>query len=115
MLGKALDIRRLQNRMNCLAAVGTLGAVDLTGYLPIEIVGRNINFTDRKIRFLEKAPKCPVGLFAFSCELLNSLNVGFKPHISENLLQKLRDTAISYRFPLEHLIWYHFFSVLIYC
>ena len=82
MLGKTFDIRRRQNRMDRFAAICALGAVDLTGYLPIEIVDRNINFTDRKIRFLEKAPKCPVGLFAFSCELLNSLNVGFKYHKS---------------------------------
>ena len=110
MLGKALDIRRLQNRMNCLAAVGTLGAVDLTGYFPIDIMDRRINTSDGTIRSLEKTPEFPVGLLAFLRKLLNSLNVGFEPHhISENLLQKLRDAAISYPFSLERLAWHHFF------
>ena len=84
MLGKALGIRRLQNRMDCLAAVSALGAVDLPRYFPIEIMDLKINTPDREIRSLEKAPECPVGLFALLCELLNSLNVGFEPHISEN-------------------------------
>lgn len=82
MLGKAPDIRRLQNRMDCLAAIGALGAVDFPGYFPIEIMNRKINTPDREIRSLEKAAECPVGLFALLRELLNSLDVGFKFHIS---------------------------------
>ena len=84
MLGKAPDIRRLQNRMDCLAAVGALGAVDFPGYFPIEIMDRKINTPDREIRSLEKAAECPVGLFALLRELLNSLDVGFESHISES-------------------------------
>ena len=60
MLGKALDIRRLQNRMDCLAAIGALGAVDFPGYFPIDIMDRKINASDREIRSLEKAPECPI-------------------------------------------------------
>jgi hypothetical protein len=84
MLGKALGIRRLQNGMERLAAICALGAVDFSGDFPIEIMDLKINTPDREIRSLEKAPECPVGLFALLCELLNSLNVGFEPHISEN-------------------------------
>jgi hypothetical protein len=83
MLGKASDIRRLQDRMDGLAAVGALGAVDFSGYFPIEIMDRKINPPDREIRSLEKAAECPVGLFALLRELFNSLDVGFKFHISE--------------------------------
>jgi hypothetical protein len=84
MLGKSPDIRRLQNRMDCLTAIGALGAVDFPGYFPIEIMDRKINTPDREIRSLEKAAECPVGLFALLRELLNSLDVGFKFHISES-------------------------------
>ncbi|MGA2467019.1 MAG: hypothetical protein ABSH06_22055 [Thermodesulfobacteriota bacterium] len=83
-LRKALDISRLQNRMDCLTAVGALGAVDFPGDFPIEIMDLKINTPDRQLRSLEKAPECPVGLFALLSELLNSLNVGFEPHISGN-------------------------------
>jgi hypothetical protein len=84
MLGKASDIRRFQDRMDGLAAVGALGAVDFPGYFPIEIMDLKINATGREIRSLEKAAGCPVGLFALSRELLNSLDVGFKCRISES-------------------------------
>jgi hypothetical protein len=84
MLGKAPDIRRLQSRMDCLTAIGALGAVDFPGYFPIETMNRKINTPDREIRSLEKAAECPVGLFALLRELLNSLDVGFKFHLSES-------------------------------
>ena len=84
MLGKTPDIRRLQNRTGCLAAIGALGAVDFPGYFPIEVMDRKINTPNRKIRSLEKAAECPVGLFALFRELLNSLDVGFKIHTSES-------------------------------
>jgi len=85
MLGKARDIRGFQNRVGCLATIGALGAVDFPGYFPIETVDRKINTPDREIRSLEKAAECPVGLFALFGELLNSLDVRFKFHISESL------------------------------
>jgi len=50
MLGKASDIRRFQDRMDRLAAIGALGAVDFPGYFPIEIIDRKINTPDREIR-----------------------------------------------------------------
>jgi hypothetical protein len=84
MLGKALGIRRLQNGMDRLAAICALGAVDFSGYFPIEIMDLKINTPDREIRSLERAPECPVGLLALLRKLLNSLNVSFEPHISEN-------------------------------
>ena len=84
MLGKAPDIRRLQNWMDYLAAVSALGTVDFSGYFPIEIMDRKINHPDREIRSLEKAAECPVGLFALLRELLNSLDVGFESHIPES-------------------------------
>jgi hypothetical protein len=84
MPGKPSDIRQFQNRMNRLAAVGALSAIDFPGYFPIEIMDRKINPPDREIRSLEKAAECPVGLFALLCELLNSLDVGFDFHISES-------------------------------
>ncbi len=83
MLGKAPDIRRLQNRMDCLAAISALGAVDFAGHFPIEIMNLKINSLDRVIRSLEKAPECPVGLIALLRELLDSLDVGFKLHLFE--------------------------------
>jgi hypothetical protein len=67
--------------MDCLAAIGALGAVDFTGYFPVETMDRKINTPDGKIRSFEKATKCPVGLLTLLRELLNSLNVGFKFHI----------------------------------
>jgi hypothetical protein len=85
MLGKALDIRRFQDRMDCLATIGALGAVDFSGDFLIEIADRKINTPDGEIRPFEKTAECPVRLFAFFRELLNSLNVGFKFHISESL------------------------------
>ena len=91
MLGKAPDIRRLQNRMDRLAAVGALGAVDFPGYFLIEIMDRRINTPDGETRSLEKAAECPVGFSALLRELLNSLNVGFESHLSEN--QTLRLTG----------------------
>jgi hypothetical protein len=84
MLGKTFDIRRRQNRMDRFAAICAPGAVDLLRYFPIEFMDCNINFTDRKIRSLEKAPECPVGLLEFLREFLNPLNVGFESHKSEN-------------------------------
>jgi hypothetical protein len=90
MLGKASDIRRFQGRMDGLAAVGALGALDFLGYFPIEIMDLKINPTGRESRSLEKATECPVGLFALLHQLLNSLDVGFKFHISAN-----RATEIS--------------------
>lgn len=84
MLGKALYIRRLQNRTDGLAAVGAFGAVDFPGYFPIEIMDRKINTPDREIRSLEKATECPVGIFALLSELFNPLDVSFKFHISES-------------------------------
>ena len=92
MFCKEPDIGRLENRIDCLAAVSALGAVDFSGYFLIEIMDLKINTPDGKIRSLEKAPECPVGLFTFLCQLLNSLDVGFEPHISENL--PLRNWAI---------------------
>jgi hypothetical protein len=80
MLGKALDICGFQDRMGYLATIGALGAVDFPGDFLIEVVDRKINSPDREIRPLEKAAECPVRLFAFFRELLNSLNVGFKFH-----------------------------------
>jgi hypothetical protein len=71
--------------MGCLATIGALDAVDFPGYFPIEIVDRKINTPDREIRSLEKTAECPVGLFALFRELLNSLDVRFKFHISERL------------------------------
>jgi hypothetical protein len=88
MLGKATDIRRLQNRMDCLTTIGTLGAVDFSGYFPIEIMDCKINTPDREIRSLEKAAECPVGLFALLRALLNSLDIDFKLHISESRSNK---------------------------
>ena len=82
MLGKAPDICGCQDRMGCFATIGALGAVDLPGYFPTEIMDREINTPDREIRSLEKAAECPVGFFALFRELLNSLDVGFKFHIS---------------------------------
>jgi hypothetical protein len=104
MLGKAPDIRRLENRMDCFAAVGAPGAVDFSGYFPIEIMDLKINTPDREIRSLEKAPECPVNLFTLLRELLNSLNVGFEPHIPESRTQRLRSTATFCRVPLERLV-----------
>ena len=98
MLGKASDIHRFQNRMDRLAAVGALGAVDFLGYFPIEIMDLKINTTGRESRSLEKAAECPVGLFALLRQLLNSLDVGFKFHISES-----RATEISGGCKLEWL------------
>ena len=46
MLGKALGIRRLQNGMDRLAAICALGAVDFSGYFPIEIMDLKINTPD---------------------------------------------------------------------
>jgi hypothetical protein len=46
MLGEPPDIRLLQNRMNRLAAVGAFGAVDFSGYFPIEIMDSKINTPD---------------------------------------------------------------------
>jgi hypothetical protein len=71
--------------MGCLATIGALDAVDFPGYFPIEIVDRKINTPDRKIRSLEKTAECPVRLFAFFRELLNSLNVRFKFHATQSL------------------------------
>jgi hypothetical protein len=84
MFGKAPDIHRLQNRTDCLTSIGAFGAVDFSGYFPIEIMDRKINTPEREIRSLEKAAECPVGLFALLRELLNSLDVDFKFHISES-------------------------------
>jgi len=89
MLGKASNIRRLQNRTDCLTAIGALDAVDFPGYFLIEIMDRKINTPDREIRSFEKAAECPVGLFALLRELLNSLDVGFKSHISKSRTRKL--------------------------
>jgi len=97
MLSKAPDIRRLQNRMDCLAAVGAIGAVDFPGYFPIEIMDRKINTPDREIRSLEKAAECPVGLFALLRELLNSLDIGFESHISESRTIRLTGSRIYRR------------------
>ena len=94
MLGKAPDIRRLQNRMDCLTAIGALGAVDFPGHFPIEIMDRKINAPNRETRSLEKAAECPVALFALLGELLNSLDVGFKFHISESRTPKVRRGAL---------------------
>lgn len=80
-LGKAPDIGRLQNRTDCLAAVGALSAVDFPGYLPIELMNRTINPPNGEIRSLEETAESPIGLFAFFRELLNSLDVGFKFHV----------------------------------
>jgi hypothetical protein len=111
MSGEALDIRRLQNRLDRLAAVGALGALDLTGYFPIDIMDRRINTSDGTIRSLEKTPKCPVGLFTFLRELLNSPNVGFEAHTFEGLPRRLRDAAISCHFLFERLVSHHFLMV----
>ena len=97
-LGKAPDIRRLQNRTDCLAAIGALGAVDFPGYFLIEIMDRKVNTPDRKIGSLEKTAECPVGLFALLRELLNSLDVGFKFHISESQTSKFIGNGIYWRF-----------------
>ncbi len=94
MLGKAPDIRRFEDRMGCLATIGALGAVNFPGHFPIEIMDRNINAPDREIRSLEKAAECPVGLFALFRELLNSLDVGFKFHISASLTN-LQESHLS--------------------
>jgi hypothetical protein len=101
MLGKASDIRRLQNRMDCLTAIGALGAVDFTGYFPIEITDRKINAPDREIRSLEKAAECPVGLFALLRELLNSLDVGFKFHTFESRTARAMRAALRASPPLS--------------
>jgi hypothetical protein len=93
MLGKAFDIRRFQNRVDRLAAVGALGAVDFSGYFPIEIMDRKINPPDREIRSLEKAAECPVGLLALLRELFNSLDVCFKFHISERSTPRISGAA----------------------
>jgi hypothetical protein len=85
MLGKAPEICGFQDRMGCFATIGALGAVDFRGYFPMEALDRKINTPDREIRSLEKAAERPVGLFALFCELSNSLDVGFKFHISESL------------------------------
>ena len=97
MLGKAPDIRRIQNRMDCLTAIGALGAVDFPGYFPIEIMDRKINTPDREIRSFEKAAECPVGLFSLLRELLNSLDVGFKFHISESRTLRLTGSRVYQR------------------
>jgi hypothetical protein len=81
MLGKTPNICRLQNRMDCLAAVGALGAVDFPGYFPEETMDLKINTPDREIRSFEKTAERPIVLFALLRELLNSLDVSFKFHI----------------------------------
>ena len=45
MLGKPLDIHRLQNRISFLAAIGAFGTVDLLRYLTIEITYCRVNAT----------------------------------------------------------------------
>jgi hypothetical protein len=107
MPGKTPDIRRLQNRTDCLTAVGALGAVDFPGYFAIEITDLKVNTPDREIRSLEKAAECLVGLFALLREFLNSLNVGFKFHISEGRTTEL---CGSYKLSVQVLCENQIFS-----
>jgi hypothetical protein len=85
LLGQAPDVRRLQNRTDCHAAIGALGTVDFRGYFPVEVTDRTIYSPNGEIGSLEKAAECPIGILPLFRESLDPLHVPFKVHISDRL------------------------------